>query len=323
MLPKNCYLAAIDLGSNSFRLEIDHYLKGKIFRKHYLREPVRLGRGLNAENILAQDSIERGWRCLKDFKKLLRSLKIAHIRAVATQTLRVAKNSDVFIKKGEKILSCPIEIIPGEEEARLIYLGVTAMLDKLKPQYPAYGERRLVTDIGGRSTELIVGQAMHPIAAQSTPIGSVGMTMDFFADKQFSSAQINQAIEHAKTLFAAAQQQLQADACGTLVWDKAYGASGTIGAVSSVLKTNKITDGRITRPALEWMRDQLIQAGSVDALKMPGLGDRQDVVGGGLAIIIALFDTFERLEELFPTRGALRQGIVFEMLVQYQALSQP
>ena len=130
MLPKNCFLAAIDLGSNSFRLEIDHYSKGKVFRKDYLREPIRLGVGLDEQNALTRDAMERGWVCLQMFKEHLDEMNIHRIRAVATQTLRVATNRDAFIKRGRKILGCPIEVISGKEEALLIYTGVTAILDR-------------------------------------------------------------------------------------------------------------------------------------------------------------------------------------------------
>lgn len=314
MLPKNCFLAAIDLGSNSFRLEVDHYFKGQVFRKDYLRTPVRLGKGLNEKGELSQESMERGWACLREFKNYLRNIKIYRIRAVGTQTLRIATNQEQFIQKGQKILGFPIEVITGQEEAHLIYTGVTAMLDR-KEKEPKQ-EKRLIVDVGGRSTELVLGFASKPLVAESCPVGSVGLNLEFFNDGLLTKKQFKLAIAKARELIEPAIAQMQKNNGEPLVWDQAYGSSGTVGAVSSVLKSNNITDGRITRTATQWMYEQLITAGSVQTLNMPKLGDRQDVVGGGLAIIMALFECFEQLEELQSARGALRQGIIFDMIAK-------
>ena len=316
MLPKNCLLAAVDLGSNSFRVEVDRYQKGTLTRKDYIREPVRLGRGLNHEMRLDQASMERGWACLEQFGAYLRQQNVYQARAVATQTLRQAVNRNEFIEIGQKFLGVPIEIISGEQEALFIYTGVCALLDEAYP--PAQGEqeqeKRFVIDIGGRSTELIVGQGSQALTAYSCPVGSVGLSMDFFANERLTQPQFDQAVAYARTLFNTAAQTMER-ACGTvLVWDQAYGASGTIGAVSNVLRNNQVTDGAITRPALDWIYEYLLRAGSITALSMPGLGDRRDVVGGGVSILLALFDTFQDLQALVPARGALRQGVLYDMV---------
>ena len=315
MLPKSCLLAAVDLGSNSFRLEIDRYYKGRLLRKDYIREPVRLGRGLHEDLSLDHSAMERGWNCLKNFNDILHKQKVRYVRAVATQTLRQANNRMEFIEQGQELLGCPIEVISGQEEAHLIYLGVSAVLNEDKtPGDSLPPEKRFVVDVGGRSTEVIIGQDMQALAAQSCPVGSVGLSMDYFADNQLTPPQFSQAVAHAHTYFEQAAQQMQHDSNAPLLWEQAYGASGTIGAISSVLKNNQISDGQITRPGLDWIYEQLIRAGSIDALQMTGLGDRKDVIGGGLSVMLALFDTFPNLRTLVPARGALRQGVLYKMI---------
>lgn len=315
MPSKSCFLAAIDLGSNSFRLEVGRYHKGQLARTAYLREPIRLGRGLNENAELDLAFMKRGWSCLRRFDKYLHKQKIFNVRAVATQTLRQAVNRDVFIEKGQKILGFPIEVISGQQEANLTYLGVCALLDKSKTRFGKRStENRLVLDIGGRSTELIVGKGPKPLAGQSCSVGSVGLSMDFFANGLLAAQQFERACACARAHFEQAIAQMKEATGAPLIWDKAYGASGTIGAISSVLKKNKQTDGCITRPALEWIYQQLLHARSCEAISMPGLGERKDVIGGGVSILRALFDIFENLHTLYPARGALRQGLLYDMI---------
>ena len=159
-------LAAVDLGSNSFRLEIGSYEHLQIHRLEYLKETVRQGNGLDSNRNLTQESMERGWACLARFGERLRGFDPQRVRAVATQTLREARNRDEFIDKGSELLGFPIEIITGEEEAALIYRGVVSQL-------PATDERRLVIDIGGRSTEFVLGQGSVAQSVASYRIGSV------------------------------------------------------------------------------------------------------------------------------------------------------
>ena len=166
MQTKSLY-AAIDLGSNSFRLEIGQMDAGQLRRVEYIKETVRQGNGLDAERNLTEEAMERGWDCLARFGERIAGFRPSQVRAVATQTLREARNRDVFLAKAKRILGFPIEVIAGKEEARLIYLGVSHLL-------PQSAERRLVIDIGGRSTEMILGQ--HEIAGtlEYYRVGSVG-----------------------------------------------------------------------------------------------------------------------------------------------------
>ena len=168
-------LAAIDLGSNSFRLEIGRYEHGQIQRVEYLKETVRQGSGFDENRNLSLESMERGWECLARFAERISSFNKSQVRAVATQTLREAKNREIFIKRGHEILGFPIEIISGIEEARLIYQGVSKLL-------PNDNKQRLVIDIGGRSTELVLGQNLQAHVTNSFRLGSVAWSLKYFPD---------------------------------------------------------------------------------------------------------------------------------------------
>ena len=172
-------LAAVDLGSNSFRLEIGRFDRGQINRTEYLKETVRQGNGLDTDRNLTLDAMQRGWDCLARFGERLAGFKKTQVRAVATQTLREARNRDEFLAKAHKILGFPIDVISGREEARLIYQGVAHML-------PQSDERRLVVDIGGRSTEMIVGKGLDARNMESYRVGSVAWSMKYFPEGQFS-----------------------------------------------------------------------------------------------------------------------------------------
>jgi exopolyphosphatase/guanosine-5'-triphosphate,3'-diphosphate pyrophosphatase len=298
-------LAAVDLGSNSFRLEVGRLEGRQVTRVDYLKEAVRLGAGLTDERRLSPEAMARGLACLKRFAERIRDFRPQAVRAVATQTLREAVNRDEFIAKGTAVLGFPIEVIAGREEARLIYQGVSHLL----PGGGDAPERRLVIDIGGRSTEVILGQGHDSQITESYAVGSVGMTLRFFAEGRIAPHAFAQAIVAAKAELEEAQ-----DLFGHALWDAAYGSSGTFGAVGDLLRANGVTDGRITPEGLHWCRQLLQQAGHIERLKAPGLkDDRKPVLAGGLAVIHALFETFD-LPEIWPARGALRQGVLFEIV---------
>src|SRR5437867_5208811 len=216
-------LAAVDLGSNSFRLEIGRFDHGRIHRTEYLKETVRQGNGLDANRKLTLDAMQRGWDCLARFGERLAGFEKTQVRAVATQTLREASNRDEFLNSANKILGFPIDVISGREEARLIYQGVAHVL-------PQSDERRLVVDIGGRSTEMILGQDFEARTMESYRVGSVAWSMKYFPDGQFSPRAFERAEIAAKAVLDEAVNTYRA---GT--WDVVYGAYGTIGAVSDVL----------------------------------------------------------------------------------------
>ena len=295
-------VAAIDLGSNSFRLEICRAEHGHLVRAEYLKDTVRLGAGLDERGCLDDASMQRGWSSLARFAERVRGFEVRAVRAVATATLREALNREVFVAKAQSLLGLPIDVISGHEEARLIYSGVSHFL-------PQGDEARLVFDIGGRSTELINGRGAESGAVESYPVGSVELSMRYFADGRIGARNFE-----AARVAASAVLEGAAGALGTQRWDAVYGASGTVGAVSDVLRAETLTDGTITRAAMATVTRRLIEAGHVDRVQLAGLkDDRRAVIGGGLAIMQALIDLLQ-LERIEPARGALRHGVMVELL---------
>ncbi len=300
-------LAAIDLGSNSFRLEIGQLSRGRYKRIDYLKETVRLGGGLDADGRLGEEAQARGLECLTRFAARLDGFDASQVRAVATQTLREARNRDAFLARARSVLGQPIEVISGREEARLIFAGVA----RLQPS-----ERtRLVIDIGGRSTEMILGQGRTPRHAESFQVGSVSLSMRFFPDGRFTEAGFRAAQIAAG---AELEEALQPFAPGQ--WVEALGSSGTVGAVSQLLAANGISDGAITPVGLRWCIEACLAAGHQDALELPGLkADRRAVLGGGLSILYTLAMQFG-IDALQPARGALRQGVIFDLAERREAV---
>ncbi|MGI4777142.1 MAG: exopolyphosphatase [Janthinobacterium lividum] len=299
-------LAAVDLGSNSFRLEIGRVDHGQIRRTEYLKETVRQGNGLDKDRNLTPEAMQRGWDALARFGERLAGFKRAQVRAVATQTLREARNRDEFLLRARTILGFGIDVIPGREEARLIYQGVAHML----PQNEASDrERRLVVDIGGRSTEMIIGRAHKAQVMESYRVGSVAWSMKHFSQGQFTPATFREAEIAAKAVLEDALGEYGADQ-----WDVAYGASGTIGAVSDVLVAAGSPPGTVTREGLDWLLDRLLKAGSVDKLRIDGMReDRKAVIGGGISVLRAVFDLLG-IREMKVAQGALRHGVLYELL---------
>lgn len=295
-------LAAVDLGSNSCRLEIGRLDNGHIQRVEYLKETVRLGAGLDDEHNLSMEAMQRGWDCLARFAERLVGFSRTHVRAVATQTLREAKNRDVFLRRGTGILGFPIDLVSGPEEARLIYQGVARLL-------PQSDERRLVLDIGGRSTELILGRQFDAASVASYRLGSVAWSAHYFAQGQFTVRAFAQA--------ELAAQAVLEDALATFSpgsWDVAYGASGTVGAVADILAGAGFEKDRIDRNGLAWLKAQLLRAQTADAVQLEGLkDDRRPVIGGGISVLCAVFDLL-KIDTLQVAQGALRQGALYDLL---------
>jgi exopolyphosphatase / guanosine-5'-triphosphate,3'-diphosphate pyrophosphatase len=295
-------LAAIDLGSNSFRLEIGRYHGGHIERVEYIKETVRQGSGLDAEKNLSAEAMQRGWACLERFAERLQGFKKHQVRAVATQTLREAQNREVFVRRAQEVLGFPIEVISGHEEARLIYQGVSHLL-------PHSDERRLVIDIGGRSTEMILGQGYVSHRMESYRLGSVAWSNKYFPKGQFSAAAFRTAEIAAKAVLDEA-----IDLFSPAEWTVAYGSSGTVGAVADALAANGWASGVVTRSGLDWLRDALIKAADTDRLRIEGMKeDRKAVIGGGLSVLRALFELFD-IQQMIPAQGALRHGALYDLI---------
>ncbi|RVT52082.1 exopolyphosphatase [Rubrivivax albus] len=300
-------LAAIDMGSNSFRLEIGRLQHGRYRRIDYLKDMVRLGGGLDAQGMLTEEAIERGLGCLRRFADRLQGFDSARVRAVATQTLREARNRNAFLERAQAALGHPIEVVSGREEARLIYAGVA----HLQPS----DEPRLVVDIGGRSTEMILGRGRLPGTAESFQVGCVSLSMRYFPDgvitaDGFRAAQVAAGAELEEGLQPFAPRH----------WRSVLGASGTAGAVAQILAAAGVTDGRITADGLRWCIARCIELGHVDRLQFPGLkAERRAVLPGGLAILYTLLANF-RIPEMVAAKGALRQGVIVDLHERIAAL---
>ena len=298
-------IAAVDLGSNSFHCQIARVAGDQLYPLDSLREPVRLGAGLGKDKTLDEASQERALACLARFGERLRGLDRHTVRAVGTNTLRVAKNAQPFLKKARAALGFPIEVVAGREEARLIYLGVSHSL-------PVSREKRLVVDIGGGSTECIIGTGYKPLKLESLFMGCVSYSLRFFRDGRITKSAVKEAD-------LAARAELQ-PIVGSYIrgnWQQAVGSSGTVRALAEILQLSGYTDGPITLAGLDRLRSQLIKAGDISYIELPGLRpDRQPVLAGGLAILYAVLDELN-IDVLTPATGAMRQGILYDMLGRF------
>lgn len=293
-------LAAIDVGSNSFRLEIAQVHDGIYRRIDYLKETVRLGAGLDADGRLTEEAAQRGLACLARFAQRLRGFDGHQVRAVATQTLREARNRDAFLARARAVLGHPIEVISGREEARLTYAGVARLQPSTQP--------RLVIDIGGRSTEMILGRGRRPTRAESFGVGSVALSVRWFGDGRFTEQGFRGAQVAAGAEFEEALEPFAPEH-----WQEALGSSGTVGAVAQMLQASGVTDGTVTPDGLRWLIEQCLRAGRVDRLTLPGLReDRRPIIAGGLSILYTLAAHFG-IDRLTAAKGALRQGLVFDL----------
>jgi exopolyphosphatase/guanosine-5'-triphosphate,3'-diphosphate pyrophosphatase len=295
-------LAAVDVGSNSFRLEIGRADGSHIERRGYWKEIVRLAAGLDDSNRLSRRAIETASETLARINERLRAMPASHVRAVGTQTLRQAVNADEFLLEGQHALGFPIEIISGREEARLVFEGCMHSL-------AASPKRRLVVDIGGASSEVIVGRSFEADKAESFKVGCLNVTLKFFDGGVIDRASLRRAQVACEAEFEEAVAFF-----GRGRWDEAYGTSGTIGAVSLLLREQGWTDGTITQPGLTRLRQALLAAGDVRRVRFDGIKqERAAVLAGGLAVLMAIFETFG-LHELGAAKGGLRLGVLYDLL---------
>lgn len=293
------------MGSNSFRLQVGRIFGNQIYPLDGLKETVRLAAGLTPDKFLDNPSQERALAALARFGERLRDFAPESVRAVATNTLRVARNAPEFLVQAEAALGFPIEIIAGREEARLIYLGVAHSLPN--PQI-----RNLVIDIGGGSTEFIIGQNIKPLQLESLYMGCVSFSLRFFPGGRIDKRSMKEA-----ELAAAREVQTIVQACRETGWDEAAGSSGTAKAICDILEFNGYADGTITRAGLERLRARLIKAGDVNSAGLQGMSpDRVPVFPGGLAIMSAVFKEFG-LETMNFSEGALRLGVLYDLLGRY------
>lgn len=306
-------LAAVDLGSNSFHLVVAQVENGRVMVIDKIKDMARLAAGLDEHNNLSGAAMQHALAALSRFGQRLRAIPAHNVRVVGTNTLRKARNRELFMARAEQVLGHPIEVISGREEARLIYLGVSHTLED-------NAERRLVIDIGGGSTELIVGRRFMPEITESLYMGCVAMSNEYFADGRLRASAFDAArLAAARELEPIQESLLQHG------WDTAIGASGTILAAAEVIASmdasgaigRAFTGGHITPASLEALEQLLIKRRHVDALDLPALSrQRATVFPGGLAILRAIVDSLG-IRQLQTSEGALREGLLFDMLGRF------
>jgi exopolyphosphatase/guanosine-5'-triphosphate,3'-diphosphate pyrophosphatase len=294
-------MAAIDLGSNSFHMIIAELLDGELRIVDRLREMVRLAGGLDEQDNLDEASRQRALDCLQRFGQRLAGFPAGAVRAVGTNTLRRARSED-FLRQAQQALGHPIEIIAGVEEARLIYLGVAhGMADN--------DAMRLVVDIGGGSTEVILGRRFQPLELESLYMGCVSFSQRFFADGKITAKAMKKALIAARLEVQGIEREFR-----DIGWGEAVGASGTIKAVHEVILANGWSEEGITLGALQRLVEALVAAGDIEKLSLNGLKeDRRAVIAGGVSVLLALFEGL-CIERMQVSELALREGLLYDML---------
>jgi len=295
-------VAAVDLGSNSFHMIVCSLKAGKLQTIDKLKEMVRLASGLNKKNYLDEAAQLRALACLERFGQRIRNFPDGSVSVVGTNTLRTAKNARQFLLRAEAALGHPIHIISGVEEARLIYQGVAHSLE-------SDAKLRLVMDIGGGSTEYIIGSGDQPKRKESLHMGCVTVSNDFFQNGEISAKKFKQAV-----LFANQQLEPFQQAFHNRHWNEAIGASGTLRSVHKVLRATEWSNAGITLAGLDKLVKYLIKQQHVDALELPGLdSERAPVFPGGVAIIYATF-TALGIDQMSVSDGAVREGLIYDLV---------
>lgn len=299
--PPSERFAAIDLGSNSFHMIVAREVDGHLQVRDRLREMVRLAGGLDTRGNLDEAAREHALACLRRFGQRLGDFPPGTVRAVGTNTLRKA-NCAGFLRLAEEALGHPIEVISGVEEARLIYLGVAHGL-------PDSDANRLVVDIGGGSTELILGRRFEPLELESLYMGCVSHSKRFFADGAISERAMRDAVIAARLEL----QVIENDFSG-IGWEQTVGASGTVRAVGEVVRSMGWSDDGITLASLRRLAAELVNAGHIDRFKLSGLKDeRLAVFPGGVAVLLAIFESLP-IQKMQVSDWALREGVLYDLI---------
>jgi len=296
-------LAAIDLGSNSFHMVIARYTLGQLRVVDRLRETVRMADGLDGKGGLSSEARQRALECLARFGQRIRDVPSHRVRALATNTVRQLRSPQAFLMPAETALGHSIEVVSGREEARLIYLGVA------HAQPPKEGQRRLVIDIGGGSTEFIIGSGMQTLERESLQAGCIASTRRFFPGGKLSRKRWKDALAEIGREFQPFASKYRA-----LGWDEALGSSGTHKAISEICATMKLSKGAITAEALPQLRDELLKAKKIEDIVLPGLGgDRRPIIAGGVLVLEAAFQALG-LQKLLVSKAAMREGILYDIV---------
>jgi len=295
-------LAVVDLGSNSFRLEIGRVEGDQVYRQDTWRETLRFGAGIDRHGRFSAAAMKLALACLARFRERLSGVHPSAVRAVATNAFRVAANAREFLPRAERALGARIDVISGHEEARLIYLGVAHEL-------PPSDAPRLVVDIGGGSTEFIIGRGLEPDRLESLTLGCVSTTQKFFPDGMVTAT----AFDAAETASRVDIEAIAGD-FGAGHWKNAYASSGTAAALAEILEQNGFSAGGITPAGLVRLKKRLVRAGDPARLKLHALKpERVPVLAGGLAIMSAAVKELD-IERIDPVGGALRLGVLYDLL---------
>ena len=296
-------LAAIDLGSNSFHMVVATYTLGQLRIVDRLRETVRMAEGLDGKGGLSAEVRMRALACLARFGQRIRDIPPQRVRALATNTVRLLSSPQSFLVPAETALGHGIEVISGREEARLIYLGVA------HAQRPKPGDLRLVVDIGGGSTEFIIGRDFETVERESVQVGCIATTRRFFGNGRLSRKKWRDAVIEVEAEF-----QQFATGYRTLGWNEAIGASGTNKAIGEICAAMKLTKGAITAEALPQVRDRLLQAAHIEQIDLPGLSaERRPIIAGGILVLEAAFAALG-LGRMAVSKAAMREGVLYDML---------
>jgi len=297
------FIAALDLGSNSFHMIVARHHDGQLQTIDKLKDNVRLASGLDKQGNLDKKSTRRALEALDRFGQRLRELPTESVRVVGTNTFRRIDKTNGFFEQAEETLGHRIDIIRGREEARLVFLGVAHSLENSK-------DKRLVVDIGGGSTELIIGESFRPTHLESLYMGCVSMSQKYFPEGKVSNSKMKKAeLDALQHLESVSKQYKRAS------WDSAVGASGTILAVQEVIKQQDWSKKGITQYALEQLKEALCQSEH----RLNGLQeDRALVFPGGVAILCALFKRFN-IDSMEVSSGALREGLLYDLIGRHKA----
>jgi len=298
----NAPFAAIDLGSNSFHMIVANYTDGRLQVIDRIREMVQLASGLNAKNLLDDESMERALQCLQRFGQRIREIPRPNVRAVGTNTIRQARNGTRFLADAHRALGHRIEVIAGREEARLIFLGVAhTIYDDT--------EKRLVIDIGGGSTELVIGRGYDPYFMESLYMGCINVSKRFFDDGHITAKRMRRAMLHARQELEGAEST-----CKKMGWDSVMGSSGTVLSINDVIRSEGWGEKGITPESLLRLRERLIEIGNVADLSLESLSDRRKpVFCGGVAILSAVVEALG-IERMGVSEGALREGLLYDLI---------
>jgi exopolyphosphatase/guanosine-5'-triphosphate,3'-diphosphate pyrophosphatase len=298
-------LAAVDLGSNSFHMVVARYSHGQLVILDRLREMVRLAAGLGDSGRLDDAATDRALRCLERFGQRLRAMRADSVRVVGTNALRRARRKRWFLERARAALGHPIEIISGLEEARLIYSGVV----HTSPSSP---DKRLVVDIGGGSTEIVIGEGFDPLLLESLSVGCVGLTTLCFDDGKITERRF----ERARTSVRLELEPIL-EAYRKLGWLQAFGSSGTVRVIADVVRRLNPDSPRITLDNLRSLAERVIAAGHVDELDLPDVDvERAPVFPAGLAILLEVVETLG-IDRVRVAEGAMREGLLYDLMGRF------